>query len=177
MQHFRGVHNTFGCVGWLGRMAAVLGTFRGVHSTFSWRYPGAPGASPLPALCGGVGTASSGTIPALSRDCPGVSVCNFGVHAGTPGHDVPAACIGVRRRRPCAHRVPQQSVPMQVCGSALGRMAAVPRVAIRWRAQGKVCVGPESAAFGFHWRAQRKVCVGLGSAALTRVTVFFFLVS
>ena len=45
MQHFRGVHNTFGCVGWLGRMAAVLGTFRGVHSTFSWRYPGAPGAS------------------------------------------------------------------------------------------------------------------------------------
>ena len=70
-----------------------------------------------------------------------------------------------------AHRVPQHSVPMQVCGSALGRMAAVPRVAIRWRAQGKVCVGPESAAFGFHWRAQRKVCVGLGSAALTRVTV------
>ena len=44
-------------------------------------------------------------------------------------------------------------------------------MAIRWRAQGKVCVGPESAAFGFHWRAQRKVCVGLGSAALTRVTV------
>ena len=72
-----------------------------------------------------------------------------------------------------AHRVPQHSVPMQVCGSALGRMAAVPRVAIRWRAQGKVCVGPESAAFGFHWRAQRKVCVGLGSAALTRVTVHF----
>ena len=45
MQHFRSVHNTFGCVGWLGRMAAVLGTFRGVHSTLSWRYPGAPGAS------------------------------------------------------------------------------------------------------------------------------------
>ena len=57
------------------------------------------------------------------------------------------------------------------CVGWLGRMAAVPRVAIRWRAQGKVCVGPESAAFGFNWRAQRKVCVGLGSAALTRVTV------
>ena len=40
-----------------------------------------------------------------------------------------------------------------------------------WRAQGKVHVGPESAALEFHWRAQRKVCVGLGSAALTRVIV------
>ena len=39
-----------------------------------------------------------------------------------------------------------------------------------WRAQGKVRVGPESAALSFHWRAQRKVCVGLGSAALTRAT-------
>ena len=39
------------------------------------------------------------------------------------------------------------------------------------RAQGKVRVGPESAALSFHWRAQWKVCVGLESAALTLVTV------